>query len=404
MPTLAHTTTLPDARMHHHHHHDDDSHYRLSRTVSDSVVSSVMSTSSTGRESSQRHSTLETDFDDFLSFFGNDHVNLEDGQWDHIGGSGHNFTINNHGVNRGNIITAANEQHQQHVPMGPVSIGPLAHFPDYPNLTESYYINQLTSSGYQTPLPSPPAVYSGNYFVQQHHGGRASIHSNLGLPTLPASPGSATNADTGSSSATSPLISISEPDACPVREPTSIYTCASPGPISPGPSRTRRSSRDSFSSSSSTTTSITPGTSSYQLHPSHSNSHSHSRSRSQSSSSSSSASPYGYPSPDGSGYCCAYPNCTSTNAARNRPYTFRRPCDLRKHYTQHRKHFFCRFEGCPQSVRAGFATSKDRARHEAKHNPAVRCILDGCDRVFSRVDNMKDHARRIHFGGKDSFH
>ncbi|KAJ4290996.1 hypothetical protein N0V90_010192 [Kalmusia sp. IMI 367209] len=39
---------------------------------------------------------------------------------------------------------------------------------------------------------------------------------------------------------------------------------------------------------------------------------------------------------------------------------------------------------------------KDLARHEAKHNPGVLCDWDGCDRVFSRVDNMRDHVKRIH--------
>ena len=115
-----------------------------------------------------------------------------------------------------------------------------------------------------------------------------------------------------------------------------------------------------------------------------------------SSSISSSVLPYGYPSPDGTGYCCSYPGCASSSAARNRPYTFRRPCDLRKHYTQHRKHLFCRFSGCPQATSGGFSTNKDRARHEAKHSPGVQCDWEGCKRVFSRVDNMKDHVRRIH--------
>ncbi|KAL2798247.1 hypothetical protein BJX66DRAFT_295965 [Aspergillus keveii] len=94
-------------------------------------------------------------------------------------------------------------------------------------------------------------------------------------------------------------------------------------------------------------------------------------------------------------WSCAYPGCTS-------PALFRRGCDLRKHYNRHRKHLFCRVEGCPQANSsnpgAGFSSKKDRDRHEAKHNPGIRCewAEEGCTRVFSRVDNMKDHVRRIH--------
>lgn len=121
---------------------------------------------------------------------------------------------------------------------------------------------------------------------------------------------------------------------------------------------------------------------------------------------------YGHPLPNGT-YRCAHPNCTSQT-------TFRRACDLRKHYNQHRRHLFCRYEGCPQSQSqaqtqaeslgrgggfgVGFSSNKDRARHEAKHNPGVMCEWEGCGRVFSRVDNMKDHVRRIHLraGGRES--
>ncbi|KAL4995798.1 hypothetical protein BDV10DRAFT_125194 [Aspergillus recurvatus] len=105
---------------------------------------------------------------------------------------------------------------------------------------------------------------------------------------------------------------------------------------------------------------------------------------------------YGTPSPTHPGaWRCAYPSCTS-------PSLFRRGCDLRKHYNRHRKHLFCRHDGCPQSnpqvPGAGFSSKKDRDRHEAKHNPGIVCDWagEGCTRVFSRVDNMKDHVRRIH--------
>ncbi|KAE8146201.1 hypothetical protein BDV25DRAFT_162981 [Aspergillus avenaceus] len=97
---------------------------------------------------------------------------------------------------------------------------------------------------------------------------------------------------------------------------------------------------------------------------------------------------YGILNPDLT-WRCAYPGCSSQTI-------FRRGCDLRKHYNRHRKYLFCRHKGCPQAVQGGFSSKKDRDRHEAKHNPLVPCEWDGCHRVFSRVDNMKDHVRRIH--------
>ncbi|PYH50021.1 putative C2H2 transcription factor [Aspergillus saccharolyticus JOP 1030-1] len=97
---------------------------------------------------------------------------------------------------------------------------------------------------------------------------------------------------------------------------------------------------------------------------------------------------YGIPNPDGT-WRCAFPGCSSQAL-------FRRGCDLRKHYNRHRKHLFCRYEGCPQAVRGGFSSKKDRDRHEAKHNPEIPCEWEGCRRVFSRMDNMKDHVKRIH--------
>ncbi|KAJ5911884.1 uncharacterized protein N7473_001187 [Penicillium subrubescens] len=100
---------------------------------------------------------------------------------------------------------------------------------------------------------------------------------------------------------------------------------------------------------------------------------------------------YGIPAGEGI-WRCAHPGCTSQAI-------FRRGCDLRKHFNRHRKHLFCRHEGCPQSKQGGFSSKKDRARHEAKHNPGIVCEWDGCGRVFSRVDNMKDHVRRIHRRG-----
>lgn len=145
--------------------------------------------------------------------------------------------------------------------------------------------------------------------------------------------------------------------------------------------------------------------------------------------SSSSLHAYGIPirSPDTTAiqaWRCAFPNCTSRAI-------FTRGCDLRKHYNRHSKHLFCRVDGCPQSeaacvavaqqqaiqagaeisdpsklaVTGGFSSKKDRARHEAKHNPGIKCEWTGpngeeCGRLFSRMDNMKDHVRRIHNKGQ----
>ncbi|KAJ5502879.1 hypothetical protein N7463_005753 [Penicillium fimorum] len=101
---------------------------------------------------------------------------------------------------------------------------------------------------------------------------------------------------------------------------------------------------------------------------------------------------YGILTGDGT-WRCAYPGCSSKSL-------FHRGCDLRKHFNRHRKYLFCRYEGCPQSAKNGFSSKKDRARHEAKHNPGVFCEWKGCGKVFSRVDNMKDHVRRIHRKGE----
>ncbi|KAJ5526578.1 hypothetical protein N7513_010737 [Penicillium frequentans] len=103
---------------------------------------------------------------------------------------------------------------------------------------------------------------------------------------------------------------------------------------------------------------------------------------------------YGIPTGDGE-WRCAHPGCTSQSS-------FKRGCDLRKHFNRHQKHLFCRYEGCPQSRHGGFSSKKDRTRHEARHNPGVVCEWEGCGRVFSRVDNMRDHLRRIHRRGASS--
>ena len=84
------------------------------------------------------------------------------------------------------------------------------------------------------------------------------------------------------------------------------------------------------------------------------------------------------------------------------------PRDVRRPHRQQVKRFFCHYENCPQSVpdpqslsKRGFATRKDRDRHEAKHKPEIRCQWrnqygEQCTRLFSRMDNMRDHVRRIH--------
>lgn len=89
---------------------------------------------------------------------------------------------------------------------------------------------------------------------------------------------------------------------------------------------------------------------------------------------------YGIPNKNGT-WRCGYSGCTSRAV-------FTRGCDLRKHHKRHTKSFFCRHGDCPQSHGGGFSSKKDLARHEAKHNPGVLCDWEGCDRVFSRVDNM----------------
>lgn len=98
---------------------------------------------------------------------------------------------------------------------------------------------------------------------------------------------------------------------------------------------------------------------------------------------------------------CPFPDCKTTTL-------FTTGRDFRRHYRQHFKRFFCRYKECPQSIvdlrdpgKRGFATRKDRARHEAKHNPAIQCPYqdvngEPCKRTFSRMDNMRDHCRRIH--------
>jgi hypothetical protein len=97
---------------------------------------------------------------------------------------------------------------------------------------------------------------------------------------------------------------------------------------------------------------------------------------------------WGYDNEDGS-WSCAYPGCSSKSR-------FSRGCDLRKHFKRHTKTLFCRHTGCAQATEGGFSSKKDRARHEAKHDPNVVCEWDGCRRLFSRHDNMVSPPRARH--------
>jgi hypothetical protein len=108
------------------------------------------------------------------------------------------------------------------------------------------------------------------------------------------------------------------------------------------------------------------------------------------------------------GQTCTFPGCRSR-------VQFNRACDLRKHYKRHVKRWTCRSCGGADNCGAIFSSRKDRDRHEARHNPSVPCAWEGCERVFSRIDNMvspaleltsvsyaeltlmkRDHFRRIH--------
>lgn len=96
-------------------------------------------------------------------------------------------------------------------------------------------------------------------------------------------------------------------------------------------------------------------------------------------------------------WSCAFPGCASRSL-------FHRGCDLRKHYKRHTKSLFCRHKGCLQATEGGFSSKKDRARHEAKHDPKIGCEWEGCGRIFSRMDNMvsyKSTSRAVFWQGAD---
>ena len=101
---------------------------------------------------------------------------------------------------------------------------------------------------------------------------------------------------------------------------------------------------------------------------------------------------FGYQLQDGVSWRCRWPGCDSKSI-------FTKDCELRKHFRRHRKPYFCSYADCPRSTQGGYSTEKDRVRHESSHNPAVSCEWEGCDQIFSRVDNMRNHVSRKHDQG-----
>lgn len=89
------------------------------------------------------------------------------------------------------------------------------------------------------------------------------------------------------------------------------------------------------------------------------------------------------------GLCCPYPSCSSQAV-------FTRPCDLRKHYRLHFRKYACRVANCTltDGEPRMFALRKDRDRHERAHLPSIPCLY--CGRLFSRLDNLRDHCRKMH--------
>ena len=93
-----------------------------------------------------------------------------------------------------------------------------------------------------------------------------------------------------------------------------------------------------------------------------------------------------------------------------------RIAELRKHYWRRFSIFLCGFPRCPESEqivvrsKAGdrdplassvFSSRKDWSCHKAMHDLHVKCSFygeeeNGCRRLSSRKDNMKDHGHRTH--------
>ncbi|KAH9238463.1 hypothetical protein K456DRAFT_1827636, partial [Colletotrichum gloeosporioides 23] len=85
---------------------------------------------------------------------------------------------------------------------------------------------------------------------------------------------------------------------------------------------------------------------------------------------------------------CGHIGCRSSTV-------FERACDLRKHHSTHTKTFFCTRPECVSSA-VGFASQKDYRRHLNSHKPSIPCLDTSCKRVFSRMDNMRNHVLRMH--------
>ncbi len=141
----------------------------------------------------------------------------------------------------------------------------------------------------------------------------------------------------------------------------------STGYLSPGPSRSRVSRSASFVSDASSSKSYSMSDVSRSASPS-----------------AGELSRWGRRNEDGT-WSCAHPGCTSRS-------TFGRGCDLRKHYKRHTKSWFCSYQDCPQAHEGGFSSKKDKARHEAKHDPQ---IVSPC--FYWSAENGKPFMLRLYF-------
>ncbi|KAL9110246.1 MAG: hypothetical protein Q9227_005153 [Pyrenula ochraceoflavens] len=348
----------------------------------------------------------------------------------------------------------------------------LMSYPQPLGAESSFYVNPPPSEGgnelphtqgayYQTPNYAQSNAYApaNNWIPESYYHSPGIPYTQASEPnfyssyqaTYTSNPGSATQRPSLTSSYPSAYDTTTYPTSYQISHPHRPSNSSIKSPPSHTLAQditTTTPSSPSQSSSSPTTSSRAASNSPRQSPPNtHHSHHSHHPATSTpsasthrtNSSSSSSLSPYGLPVPGAppNSWRCAFPHCTSRTI-------FTRGCDLRKHYHRHEKRFYCRHAGCPssqpdphphphphplpghhhhhhhsdQSAAAaaaagltggkGFSSKKDRARHEAKHNPQVRCTWvwrnargeeERCGKVFSRVDNMQDHVKRIHRKG-----
>ncbi|KAJ6116122.1 C2H2 transcription factor [Penicillium sp. IBT 18751x] len=63
---------------------------------------------------------------------------------------------------------------------------------------------------------------------------------------------------------------------------------------------------------------------------------------------------------------------------------------------QEKKLYFCRFKGCSRASRNGFSSRRTRDRHYAMHSSRIACEREGCSRLFTHVESMKNHVERVH--------